>query len=150
MRNGGLVALALMGSLAVLWVMMLGAMVTYNAVAGDGMWDMMGDMGSMQGMMGRGGGPQTTGSASGSGDVTISDFRFQPTTMNVTIGTTIKWTNGDSAPHTATAKDGSFDTGRLDKGDSGEITFNTTGSFEYKCSFHTSMEGRVVVGASAP
>jgi plastocyanin len=70
--------------------------------------------------------------------------------MNVTIGTTIKWTNGDSAPHTATAKDGSFDTGRLDKGDSGEITFNTTGSFEYKCSFHTSMEGRVVVGASAP
>lgn len=148
MRNGALVALAVIGSLAVLWVMMLGAMVTYDAVADDdmmdGMWEMMGDMGDMGGMMG-GGGPETTGAASGRGEVTIEDFRFQPTTFNVTPGTVITWTNEDGAPHTATARDASFDTGRLGKGDGGEVTFDTPGTFEYVCSYHPSMEGRVVV-----
>ena len=151
MRNSVLVALAVIGSLAVLWVMMLGAMVTYDAVADDDMsdqmWEMMGDMGDMNGMMG-GGGAKTSGSASGFGEVTISDFRFEPTTMNVTRGTTITWTNEDSAPHTATAEDGSFDTGRLNDGDSAEAEFETPGTFEYICAFHPSMTGRIVVADS--
>ena len=155
MRGCLLIAAGVVGALAALWLLMLGAMATYHAVSGDdmtdGMWDMMPDMGDMRGMMGGGGGsPQTTGSASGFGTVTISDFRFEPTTLNVTVGTTVRWTNGDGAPHTATAKDGRFDTGRLDKGDSGVITFKTPGIFEYKCSFHPSMEGRVVVAENTP
>ena len=155
MRSALVVATAVFGALAMLWLMMLGAIATYDAVAGDdtidGMWNIMSDMGSMHRMMGGGGGgPQTTGSASGSGTVTISDFRFEPTTLSVTVGTAVKWTNGDGAPHTATAKDGSFDTGRLDKGDAGEIIFRTLGTFEYKCNFHSSMEGRVVVANNAP
>ena len=146
MRNGVLVALAVIGSLAVLWVMMLGAMVTYDAVADDdmmdGMWEMMGDMGDMDGMMG-GGGPETTGAASGRGEVTIEDFRFRPTTFNVTLGTVITWTNEDSAPHTATGE--GFDTERLEEGESAEATFEAPGTFEYVCSYHPSMEGRIVV-----
>ena len=148
MRNGVLVALAVIGSLAVLWVMMLGAMATYDAVADDDMsdqmWKMMGDTGDMDGMMG-GGGAKTSGSARGFGEVTISGFRFEPTTMTVTRETTISWTNEDSAPHTATADDGSFDTERLNEGDSGEVKFETPGTFEYICSFHPSMRGLIVV-----
>jgi plastocyanin len=109
------------------------------------MWDMMdGGMmdGHMRGMMG-GGGPETTGSATGEGEVRIVDFSFQPTTMIVTPGTTLTWTNEDSAPHTATGSD--FDTGRLDQGDSGEITFESAGEYDYICTYHPDMKGSVVV-----
>lgn len=109
----------------------------------DDMWDMMGDMGGMQGMMGAGGGPETTGSASGEGDVRIVDFSFRPSTFTVTAGTVVTWTNEDSAPHTATGDN--FGTGRLNRGDSGSATFDTPGEYDYKCEYHPSMKGRIVV-----
>lgn len=115
----------------------------------DNMWDMMGDMGNMgdmHGMMG-GGGPETTGSASGAGDVRIVDFSFQPTTFTVTPGTVVTWTNEDSAPHTATGDD--FDTGRLNRNDSATVTFDTPGEYDYICTYHPSMEGRIIVRSSA-
>ena len=89
----------------------------------------------------------TTGSASGSGVVRIASFSFEPTTLNVTPGTVVKWTNEDSAPHTATTRDGngSFDTGRLNEGESGEVTFDEPGTFEYICTYHPGMQGRIVV-----
>jgi len=152
------------GALAAVFLVVFAALATYDAVSGSGMGDDMGDMmrdmggmmgdgmgnmmrdvGGMDGMMGSGG-PQTTGSASGRGAVKIESFRFQPTTMNVTRGTVVVSTNDDSAPHTATANDASFDTGRLDQGKSGQVTFDKPGTFEYVCNFHSSMNGRVVVG----
>ena len=119
-----------------------GMMKDMGGMMGDGMGDMMD---GMNGMMG-GGGPETTGSASGRGEVRIANFRFQPTTMNITRGTVVVWTNDDSATHTATANDASFDTGRLDKGKSSQVTFDRPGTFEYVCNFHSRMTGRVVVG----
>jgi plastocyanin len=136
-----------------LFLAIFAALAAYDAVAGDGhmggMWDMMdGEMmgGDMHGMMG--GGPQTTGSASGEGDVRIVDFSFQPTALTVTLGTTATWTNDDSAPHTATGDD--FDTGRLNQGDSGSVTFDIPGDYAYICTYHPSMTGRVIVSAGAP
>jgi hypothetical protein len=63
----------------------------------------------------------------------------------VNVGDTITWTNQDTAPHTATASDGSFDTGNLSKGKSGSITFSKAGTFAYICSIHPSMKGTVTV-----
>jgi len=156
--------LAIIGALAAVFLVVFAALGTYHAVSGsgmrdnmgemikgirgmtgDGMGDMMDGMNGMDGMMG-GGGPETTGSASGRGEVRIASFRFQPTTMNVTRGTVVVWTNDDSATHTATAKDASFDTGRLDQGKSSQVTFDRPGTFEYVCNFHSRMTGRVVVG----
>jgi len=159
MNQGSLGILAVIGGLAAIFLVALAALATYNALADNdvmnGMWDMMRDPGgmmdgmngTMDGMMGDGRGPQTTGSASGRGDVRIADFRFEPTTLNVTPGTVVKWTNEDSAPHTATRRDGngSFDTGRLNEGESSEITFDTAGTFEYICEFNPSMEGWITV-----
>ena len=132
----------------------LGTVALYNSVRdggmADAMWDQMRDMGGMMdggagmhGMMGRGGGPQTTGSATGEGAVSIVDFSFQPTTLNVTPGTVVTWTNEDSAPHTATGDD--FDTGMLNRGDSNSVTFDTPGTYDYICTYHPSMAGSVVV-----
>ena len=80
---------------------------------------------------------------------TISGFAFHPGSITATVGDTISWTNEDSAPHTATANDGSFDTGTLPKGGSGSHTFTTAGTFSYHCTIHPSMHGTVTVVAAA-
>jgi plastocyanin len=87
--------------------------------------------------------------AAASSGVTIKNFAFSPGTTSVSVGDTITWTNQDSAPHTATASDGSFDTGILQKGKSGSHTFTKAGTFAYICSVHPSMKGTVTVAAAS-
>lgn len=135
-------SLAVIGALAVLWLLMLGAVAAYDTMSDGSMMDGMDGM--MRSMMG-GDGAETAGSASGSGAVEITDFRFEPTELTVTLGTVVTWTNEDSAPHTATARDDSFDSGRLEEGDSHSETFDTAGSFAYICDLHPWMEGAIVV-----
>jgi plastocyanin len=77
--------------------------------------------------------------------VTIADFAFMPPELAVAAGTTVTWTNEDWAPHTATADEGSLDSGRLDQGVSFEHTFAEAGTFAYHCTFHPGMVGSVVV-----
>ncbi len=77
--------------------------------------------------------------------VTIRDFAFDPPTLEVPAGTTLTWTNAGAAPHTASAEDGSFDTGRLDAGQEGSHTFAQPGTYVYFCDFHPEMQGTVVV-----
>jgi plastocyanin len=77
--------------------------------------------------------------------VTIEGFAFGPQTLEITAGTTVTWTNNDSASHTATATDGSWDTGNLDTGASGSITFDTPGTYTYVCAYHPSMTGTIIV-----
>jgi plastocyanin len=87
--------------------------------------------------------------AAASSGVTIKDFKYAPPSISVSVGDTITWTNQDVAPHTATANDGSFDTGSLSKGKSGSHTFTKAGSFPYICSIHPSMKGTVTVAAAS-
>lgn len=75
--------------------------------------------------------------------VAIRGFAFVPDTLNVAAGDTVVFTNEDGAPHTATARDGSFDTGRLGRGESGEITVGSAGTFDYVCAFHSNMTGTI-------
>ena len=77
--------------------------------------------------------------------VSIKSFKFSPAQITVAAGDTITFTNEDGAPHTGTALDGSFDTGRLNKGESGTVTLSSAGTFEFKCNFHPNMKGTVTV-----
>src|SRR5687768_8704241 len=45
-------------------------------------------------------------------EVQVVDFAFEPAAVTVPAGTTVTWTNTGSRPHTVTADDGSFDSGR--------------------------------------
>jgi plastocyanin len=81
--------------------------------------------------------------------VTIADFSFTPGSITVHVGDTIAWLNNGPSPHTATANNGSFDTGVLQKGHSASVTFHLPGTFAYHCSIHPFMHGTVVVLASA-
>lgn len=87
--------------------------------------------------------PATAGGTSET--VAIQDFAFVPPELTVPAGTTVTWDNADTAPHTATAEDRGFDTGRIDAGASGSATFDRPGTFAYQCEFHPDMLGTIVV-----
>jgi YVTN family beta-propeller protein len=78
-------------------------------------------------------------------DVRIAGFAFSPATIHVAPGTTVTWTNSDSAPHTTTSRDGAWDSGRLAPGASFSVTLSTPGTYEYVCMIHPFMRGTVVV-----
>src|SRR5436309_15852631 len=61
--------------------------------------------------------------------VAIKDFSFGPGSITIHVGDTVTWVNNGPTDHTATANNGSFDTGTLKKGQSGSHTFNSAGSF---------------------
>lgn len=81
----------------------------------------------------------------GGTSVSISDFKFNPATLTVPVGTTVTWTNQDEEPHTIAAKDGSFHSPGMDTHATYSYTFTTPGSYDYICSIHPFMTGTVVV-----
>lgn len=83
-------------------------------------------------------------------EVVVEGFRFDPSTFEVTVGTSVTWRNTDSIDHTATSgspgqPDGAFRIDLPEPGTSGEHTFGRTGTYAYHCEVHPSMTGAVVV-----
>jgi plastocyanin len=77
---------------------------------------------------------------------------FVPETLTVSTGTTVTWTNGDSTLHTVTsgsAESGNsgteFDSSYLAAGKTFQHQFGTAGTFDYYCTLHPWMKGKVVV-----
>jgi plastocyanin len=94
------------------------------------------------------GGGSSSGSSNpvaASGALTIKGFAFAPSTLKVKKGERVTVTNDDSATHTWTLDDKSFDAGKLAPGKSASHTFDSTGSFSYHCEIHTSMKGTIEV-----
>jgi plastocyanin len=87
--------------------------------------------------------------AAASTTVTIRDFEFAPASVTIDVGDTVTWSNEGPTGHTATADDGSFDTGLLSDGQSGSHTFGQAGTFSYFCEPHPYMKGTVTVQAAA-
>jgi plastocyanin len=77
---------------------------------------------------------------------------FDPAQISVKVGTTIVWTNKDTAPHTVTSgtpsagSSGTFDSGLIKSGNTFEYKFSSAGSTEYFCTIHPWMTGKVIVG----
>lgn len=73
-------------------------------------------------------------------------FTFKPKTLNITVGTTVKWINKTTVQHTATSNDGTtFNSGFINPGASFKFTFTKTGSFGYHCNIHPFMMGTINV-----
>ncbi len=77
--------------------------------------------------------------------VQIRNFAFVPAVVNVTVGTTVTWTNADEDPHTVTATGKAFHSAALDTGGKFSFTFTRAGEFAYFCSLHPHMTGKIVV-----
>jgi amicyanin len=77
--------------------------------------------------------------------VHISNFTFNAPTVTVPLGSTVTWVNDDDIPHTVVATNRSFKSKPLDTDDRFSFTFTTPGSYDYFCSLHPHMTGKVVV-----
>lgn len=73
---------------------------------------------------------------------------YSPNPASVSGDSTITWNNIDDSPHTATADDGSFDTGIINGGSSGSALISTstgTRTIPYHCNVHPEMRGTLQV-----
>jgi plastocyanin len=77
--------------------------------------------------------------------IKIDNFSFTPDTIEVSVGTTVVWTNGDDIPHAVAATERQFKSHALDTGDSFSYTFSQPGTYPYFCSLHPHMTGKIVV-----
>ena len=82
---------------------------------------------------------------SGANEVLIQSFAFSPSTITVSVNTTITWTNKDAAAHTVTSDNGLFDSGNMNTDATYSHQFTTAGTFPYHCTYHSNMLARVIV-----
>lgn len=71
--------------------------------------------------------------------VEIRGFAYIPSALAVTPGDVVVWRNMDIVPHTATARDGSWESGLIAAGREGEIRVTEGMIGAYYCRFHPSM-----------
>jgi plastocyanin len=72
--------------------------------------------------------------------IVIEAMRFSPPALEVKAGDTVVWENKDPFPHTATAKEGGFDSGTIAPNRSWKFTAKKRGEFPYVCSLHPTMK----------
>jgi plastocyanin len=77
--------------------------------------------------------------------IDIDNFKFGIVSLEAAVGTTVTWTNRDDVPHTVTSSTKLFKSPPLDTGDAFSYTFKEAGAFEYYCSMHPRMTGKIVV-----
>jgi plastocyanin len=92
-----------------------------------------------------GGAACSESAAAGEVSVSIEGFAFKPADISATVGQTITFTNGDSAPHTATLDDGSCTTPNIAGGASDGLTFTAAGTYPFHCNVHPNMKGTITV-----
>ena len=106
----------------------------------------------LQPTLGGGGAPAGSGNIDmPSGVGSNTRLNFSPAVITVIIGSnnTVTWVNGDTATHTVTATDGSFNSGDVHAGSSWSYTFSTPGNYTYYCIYHSAwMKGTVIVRSS--
>ena len=79
--------------------------------------------------------------------VSIVNFAFAPPEIIIAPGESVTWTNADGAPHGLNYHDGVPGTDLLLPGENFSRRFDQPGIYDYNCSIHPYMTGRVVVRA---
>jgi plastocyanin len=115
-------------------------------------------------MTGAGNATNATGSSAGNtgnsvsivpGSSSLTTDAYQPNPIQVSVGTTVTWTNNDAQPHTVTSgsngqPDNKFNsspnfTPLLNPGQTFSFTFTQAGDYPYFCMVHPNMVGTVSV-----
>ena len=77
--------------------------------------------------------------------ITMDGTVFSPETLTVKRGDRVVWVNKDPFPHTATAASKAFDSRSVAAGKSWSHVAKQSGTFDYVCTFHPTMKGRLIV-----
>jgi plastocyanin len=87
--------------------------------------------------------PQTTSSVSAN-TINITNFAFDPNSITVNLGSTVRWVNQDSVPHRILFAEGA-DSKILAPSQSWSNKFDQAGTYNYTCTIHPTMQGTVIV-----
>ena len=71
---------------------------------------------------------------------------YAPGTRTIEPGSWVTWSNNGLDAHTVTAIDGTFDSENLDPSQGFSWFFDQPGTFEYECTLHPWMKGKIIVG----
>ncbi len=74
---------------------------------------------------------------------------FIPSEITVAPGTTVTWVNNEAMPHTVVDQSKGFRSKMLAKEATFSFTFTTAGDYDYLCSIHPNMKGKVIVKPGA-
>ena len=77
--------------------------------------------------------------------VEIKAHGFGTPELTVPAGTTVTWINHDDDPHTVTSTANVFRSPGLDTDETYAYTFTRPGTYEYYCTLHPLMTGKVIV-----
>ncbi|MFL6492799.1 MAG: plastocyanin/azurin family copper-binding protein [Nitrososphaera sp.] len=102
-----------------------------------------------------GGGGSATSVSIVTGSSTLTDTAFQPNPVEVSVGDTVTWTNGDTQPHTVVSGENGQPSGEFDSSpnfnpliapqQTFSHTFTQAGQYPYYCALHPNMVGTVSV-----
>ncbi len=76
--------------------------------------------------------------------VTVNGMAYAPALVQAHVGDTIHWVNKDPVDHTATARNKAFNT-MLPAGKTVIQKVSKAGSFDFYCTFHPNMTGKLIV-----
>jgi plastocyanin len=77
--------------------------------------------------------------------IKIDNFSFSPAELTVPANTQVTWVNRDDVPHTVVSTDKKFKSQALDTDETFSFTFTEPGTYEYFCSVHPRMVGKIIV-----
>ena len=75
--------------------------------------------------------------------INIQNNTFNPSSLQISVGDTVKWVNMDSVQHEPKGR--VFDSGPLGQNGTFEYTFKSAGTYNYQCAIHPSMLGTIKV-----
>jgi plastocyanin len=79
--------------------------------------------------------------------ITIKDFEFSPKRLEIPAGAKVVWINKDEEPHKIAETKDEFHSEPLDTDGQYAREFKTPGTYEYFCTLHPRMTGKIVVVA---
>ena len=90
------------------------------------------------------------GAAADEVEVGMEGIKFDPESVTVKVGGSVKWTNNEDVPHDVTKEDGpgadfSSGNGNMKKGDTYERVLTKAGTINYVCTVHPNMKGSITV-----
>ena len=75
--------------------------------------------------------------------INIQNNTFNPSSVQIAVGGTVKWVNMDSVKHEPKGR--VFDSGPLEQNGTFEYTFKSAGTYNYQCAIYPSMLGTIKV-----
>lgn len=88
-------------------------------------------------------GPPSATAEAGDAVVRLVGLDFEPRTVEVALGTRVRWQWTDSVVHNVVSEE--FASSKELDGGAHAVRFDRPGTFTYRCTLHTGMDGTVVV-----